>query len=290
MAQKVPVFIIFALFAGISLIHHSCQLYLPNAADWQDVFLKFLFVPIILAAFWWGLKGGLTLGALAACVSVVDFFTWCHVSHDLFFSKIAETILFVVVGGILGWLVDEERQTKGELHRSERKATSAFRKSVMDPLTHAFNRRYQDVMLRTFWAAAKKYNEPFTLLMIDLNKFKEINDEHGHQMGDRVLQSTVQTIFNQIRQTDLVCRFGGDEFLIILHRCPKEAALSMAKRLRNEIAKITFSDHARPFKADFSVGIIEYSPEFKNLKEMLTKLDQALYRAKKDQSKVALAG
>jgi diguanylate cyclase (GGDEF)-like protein len=182
------------------------------------------------------------------------------------------------------------RQAKQGPLQAERRAEERYRKSIMDPLTHAYNRNFMQKMLQSHFEDAQQHGHVFSLLMLDLNHFKTINDRHGHPAGDRVLQSTVQTIVNQVRKTDLICRFGGDEFLVILPNCKENQAVDLALRLRHEMAKVTFSNVRGPFKADFSIGVVGFRKEYESLAKMLSKLDEALVRAKRDESCVAKAG
>ncbi len=282
--------IIIILVLGIGFLHYSCQLFLVHHTQWHNVFLRFFYVPIILAAYWWGLRGGGIVASLCAIIYSIDVFRWWNPESPEAYNRFAEIILFLGVGTLLGYLVDSDRRTKREKKKAEERAEVEHHHAITDSLTKAFNRRHLEKTLREFWEMARQGGAPFSLLMIDLNGLKSINDHYGHSVGDRVLQSTVQTIFNNCRKTDLVFRYGGDEFLLLLPMTPGSYSLALATRLREEIAKLTFRGPAKEnFKADFSIGIIEFRPEFSSISEMLGKLDEALYRAKKDASRIALA-
>ncbi|MFO1463215.1 MAG: GGDEF domain-containing protein [bacterium] len=280
-----------ALVVGIGFLHYSCQLYLVEHTKLHNVFLTFFYIPILLSAFWWGLRGGLTTALICASVNLVELLRWWNPDNPTNYNLIAEPILFVVLGTMLGLLVDSERHHKHERKLAEERAQQEFQKAIQDPLTLAYNRRHLDKTLEEFWNMAREGGAPFSLLMIDLNNFKIINDRFGHAIGDRVLQSTVQNVFNNTRKTDMVFRYGGDEFLLLLPMTRGEIALNLANRLREEFSKLTFHGGDREtFKADFSIGVIEYRPDFASLHEMFVKLDEALYRAKKEVGRIALAG
>ncbi|MDX1387114.1 MAG: GGDEF domain-containing protein [bacterium] len=289
MSRKVGSAVIFAVFFIVVFLHFTSQSYFQETTQWHHLFLKFLLIPVIFAAFMWGWRGGLLLGALSAGAALVDLVRWTDPGHTLFYDKIAEMFLFVALGPMIGYLVERERLWRDRNYHAETQAKKAYRKSILDPLTHAFNRRFMEKILRTFWRSAQEDNKTFSLLMLDLNHFKKINDEHGHPAGDRVLRSTVETIFNHTRKNDFVCRYGGDEFLVILPGCNQKNALSLAKRLRYEFSKLTFSHLRSPFKADFSIGILEYRKDIPDMTAMMQQLDVALYQAKREESQIVLA-
>lgn len=289
MSRTISIAVIFATFVFFTLAHFSCQIFFP-AAEFHNIFVKFLFIPIILAAYRWGWKGGLVVGGLAALVALSDLLRWCGPGHPDYYGKWAEMGLFVIIGVLLGALVDSRQEARQGRFTAERRAESNYQKSILDPLTHAYNRAFMHKMLQSHFDDALQHGHTFSLLMLDLNHFKNINDRHGHPAGDRVLQSTVQTIVNQVRKTDLICRYGGDEFMVILPNCKENQALDLALRLRHEMAKVVFSNVKGPFKADFSIGVVGFRKEFQTLSKMLAKLDEALYRAKREESCVAKAG
>lgn len=289
MPRKAVIITVISVFFIFAFLHFTSQVFFHPTDPWHGLFVKFLFIPIILAGFLWGWRGGLVVGSLSAGISLGDLISWCPPGHPLFYDKIVEIFLFLSIGTLVGWLVERERLFRDRSFRAESQARKAYRKSILDPLTHAFNRRFMEKILRTFWRAAREENKSFSLLMMDLNNFKKINDEHGHPAGDRVLRSTVETIRNHVRKDDFVCRYGGDEFLIILPGCNQKQALALAKRLRHEFSKLTFSHLRSPFKADFSIGILEYRQEIPDMTAMMQQLDDALYQAKREGSQIVLA-
>jgi diguanylate cyclase (GGDEF)-like protein len=147
------------------------------------------------------------------------------------------------------------------------------------PLRRFFNQRISEEFYR-----AKRFNQPLSLIWIDIDYFKEINDTYGHQVGDAVLVEVASTIMRTIRKIDFPCRWGGDEILIILPQSTKEHAFGLSKRLVEEIRKIridlsSFGIH-RVINLSISVGIASYPDDAKNIEELLNKADEALYWVK----------
>ena len=275
------IFLIGGLILAIGGIHFSCRLY--SVSQIHNVVLKFFYIPIVMAAFWWGIRGGVAVGILCAVVYSVDLFCWPASPGLRLLNPLSEILLFTGVGTLLGWMVDHDRACRIKRYEAEERAEREFRRSITDPLTQAFNRRYMDKILGDFFTQTRRGGKSFSLLMIDLNGFKSINDHHGHLAGDQVLRSAVQTLFQHTRQTDFVFRYGGDEFVILLPETKQDFAFSLARRLKQEFGKLSFRNQENtPFRADFSIGIIEYQSDFTSVEEMLTKLDEALYQAKKE--------
>lgn len=259
MTRKWKIYLIAGLVIGIGFFHYSCQFYLLQYSQIHNVVLKFFYVPIVLAAFWWGLRGGFWVGLACAAIYSVDVFRWREIHDPLLYNDFGEILLMTGLGSLLGRLVDTDHRCRRARVEAEQRAETEFRRSITDPLTQAFNRRYLETLLKECWNLTQKGETFFSLLMIDLDHFKSINDHHGHLVGDRVLQITARTIMGQIRQNDLLFRYGGDEFLILLPQTRQDRALHLAKRLRDEMAKLSFKalDHSS-FRTDFSVGVIEY--------------------------------
>lgn len=200
-------------------------------------------------------------------------------------------LLFTGIGFLLGWILKSDNACRVEKIQVEQRAEREFRRAMVDPLTKAFNRRYMESVLKEWWDRSSQGPDSFSLLMIDLNQFKFINDHYGHHLGDRVLQETAQTLLSQTRPTDFLFRYGGDEFLILLPRTGFDRAIVLAKRLREEMEKLTFQGPDQTsFKADFSAGIIEYSPKMKSLGALLDQLDQSLYQAKREPTHLSFTG
>ena len=116
--------------------------------------------------------------------------------------------------------------------------------------------------------------------MLDIDKFKYINDNHGHQIGDMVIKEVSQIIKQNIRVTDLVARYGGDEFIIMLVDIPNEKVLTIAQRIRSSIEEEKFTTpEGKTFNTNISIGIAE-SYNDSTLETLIKKADQALYRSK----------
>lgn len=151
--------------------------------------------------------------------------------------------------------------------------------SVTDPLTGAGNRSALDATLKREIALARRYGSPLALLMIDIDKFKAINDEHGHSIGDAVLKDTVKLLDATHRGTDMCFRFGGEEFVIVLNRTDHEGAMIIADRIRQRIADTLFHCCEPPLRVTVSIGVSDYAAA-DDADSLFERADQALYQIK----------
>lgn len=157
-----------------------------------------------------------------------------------------------------------------------------YRMATVDSLTGVSLREYFFRRVREEHHRASRYHSRFALLMIDLDGFKEINDSHGHQVGDRYLNLLGAEIRSHLRAADLACRYGGDEFCILLPETGFEGAHTIAERLRRAIAGLTLSTNGEPARATVSIGMAMFPDHgADSLSSLLKHADQALYRAKR---------
>ena len=159
------------------------------------------------------------------------------------------------------------------------------RLSLVDMLTHVENRRSFHLSMDTEIARAIRQGEPLTVMLGDLDHFKSINDNHGHQVGDRVLRTVAQEISGMLRKTDHVCRYGGEEFALILPNCDRDLALDIAERIRLRIADLRIaSDSGIEVPTSISLGVTCWTrpqPKSADIGDRLVKVaDDAAYRAK----------
>jgi len=146
--------------------------------------------------------------------------------------------------------------------------------SQKDALTKVFNRRFIDGKLPKILTQARKRNKELSLLVIDINKFKQINDQNGHKFGDLVLQKVASVLVEQTRKTDIVCRWGGDEFIVILIDSSLETALSIKVRIENILAKEEIT---------LSIGCAVYPHDAKTLDDLIKAADHNMYRIKRNE-------
>jgi diguanylate cyclase (GGDEF)-like protein len=161
------------------------------------------------------------------------------------------------------------RELQDALFELERLAT-------IDKLTGAFNRRKFDDILKVEIKRALRYNTPLSLVMFDIDHFKNVNDTYGHHVGDQVLVDMAQIVINTIRITDTLTRWGGEEFIVLSPGCNLAQSVEMAERLRQVISSANFplSGHIT-----ISLGVSEFCPE-DTPDRLILRADDALYRAK----------
>ncbi len=149
--------------------------------------------------------------------------------------------------------------------------------AMVDSLTNVFNRRYMDIVLKKEFNRCERYNKSFSLCILDLDNFKQINDSKGHQFGDLVLVELSTLIKNTIREEDVICRYGGEEFIIILPETDTAGAFYLAERVRKAV-------DLTPFFTDnnisFSAGTASYPACAQDITSLIRVADKALYEAK----------
>ncbi len=151
----------------------------------------------------------------------------------------------------------------------------------VDELTGAYNRKYLDDAYRTLCLDAQRIRENFTMALVDLDHFKSINDRYGHIAGDRVLAEFASFLKPRIRAADILIRYGGEEFILLLPRTREEEARSLLTRLGEEFGRIDFADREDELLVTFSAGVIEIvDPDPARCREWLELADRALYLAK----------
>lgn len=151
--------------------------------------------------------------------------------------------------------------------------------AMRDGLTGLFNRRVFDEMLQI--ESRRPELLPLSLLMIDLDDFKQINDRFGHQAGDQVLAKVGKILRENFRGSDLVARYGGEEFAVMLPTTTSTIAFDIARRLRSRLSETTFVFDNRILRLTVSIGIAYASDPGKSTADLVRRADQALYRAKK---------
>jgi diguanylate cyclase (GGDEF)-like protein len=156
-----------------------------------------------------------------------------------------------------------------------------YRLTIIDALTETFNKRYLLEFLTRELARCGRHGRPLALLMFDLDHFKLINDQLGHQGGDFTLRELAADIKKDIRIEDLFARYGGEEFVVVLVECLPDAAAQIAERLRRRVEEYPFEFEGRPFKVTVSIGVASTKGDAPmTAAELIRQADENLYRAK----------
>ncbi len=156
--------------------------------------------------------------------------------------------------------------------------------SITDALTGLRNRRYFDQRISEEVARSTRYKLPLTLMLIDVDHFKKVNDTYGHTVGDKVLQTLSKIIQNVVRDGDIVARYGGEEIVIITPNTTKEEAAILAERLREKVEQTkvtTIATTQEVVQVTISIGLCSLSPIITDKEALLEESDQSLYLAKK---------
>jgi two-component system, cell cycle response regulator len=156
--------------------------------------------------------------------------------------------------------------------------------AITDALTGLHNRRYMETHLNGLVEQAASRGKPIAVLVLDIDFFKAINDTHGHDAGDDVLREFALRIRKSIRNIDLACRYGGEEFVIVMPETDMAVATTVAERLRRRIVSEPFpvAKGTKSLEVTLSIGIGALNGAGDNAAAMLKRADQALYRAKRD--------
>jgi diguanylate cyclase (GGDEF)-like protein len=183
----------------------------------------------------------------------------------LLYTEIFSLVIFSVFGYILGIYTEKIEQL-------------AFR----DNLTGLYNRHFLIEKLNELMALHKRYQERFSLVMLDLDHFKNVNDSYGHAVGDKTLKAAARCIMEEIRETDFGSRYGGEEFIVICPHASLSDCHEVAERIRTAIKSLHSDSLGFPGPQTISAGVYELpSDKEVSLIQILNNVDQALYHAKK---------
>jgi diguanylate cyclase (GGDEF)-like protein len=192
---------------------------------------------------------------------------WLQPASDigfaLIYSGVATAVAFTLFGAWAGWLMDRLRAA-----------------ALHDGLTGLFNRRFLREALPSLQAASTRRGEPLCLLMLDLDHFKAVNDCHGHLVGDKTLRAVADVLRNQSRRSDLVSRYGGEEFAVLCPTTDGPTGLQVAERLREAIASLGAEQLGHPGPQTVSIGIAVQTEQDFSAEALVDRADVALYQAK----------
>ena len=157
------------------------------------------------------------------------------------------------------------------------------RVSDTDELTGVYNMRAFSAILKRSFQQSIRHTHPLSIVMIDADNLKPINDSHGHEAGDKLLKHLIRTFGEELRQTDVLARYGGDEFTILLPETGRTGAVEVAERIRKSVEDSRFDVRGGlDLRTTISLGIASYPEDGSNVEIIVEKADKALYRAKRE--------
>lgn len=226
----------------------------------------------------------LLCGLVFLAVAEGLYFTHLPPAADFGVDSIAWDSIYINVSGytavVLGLLlwIREFRETRKEL---ERDYVNLERAATMDFLTELANRRQAVRHLERERARARRSGESLAFVMVDLDHFKRVNDTYGHQAGDAALKHVADLMRTRARTSDILIRYGGEEFLLVLPDTRLRGAMELANSLRERIQDhpLTYGDLEVPIRASFGVAVLPPGEEI-SVKDMIGRADKALYAAK----------
>ncbi len=173
------------------------------------------------------------------------------------YMAIATPIFFGLFGFTVGYFLDEAFRQKKKLESTN---SLLKQQAITDELTGLYSRRHILSELEKELERASRYTHSFSGMMIDIDRFKDINDEYGHPTGDRLLREVASVLSMSVRKIDIIGRYGGDEFLVLLPEAAAEAAHIVALRIQKGLSQYTFSAQGVPLELCVSIGLITLKP------------------------------
>jgi len=187
---------------------------------------------------------------------------------DITESKVVEETLRIL-----------NNQLESQLQQNEQLQAQLLEQSNHDALTGLYNRRFMDDSLERELARAKRESYPISILMMDIDHFKKLNDSYGHAMGDKALHELGKLLRSAVRESDIPCRYGGEEFIVIMPEAAVKDALNRAELIREQLRGLVL-DHDPNLKMTLSIGISGYPHNGTNADVLTRAADAALYAAK----------
>jgi diguanylate cyclase (GGDEF)-like protein len=234
--------------------------------------------------------GGETLGVLSASHPRAGFFDEAHERILVLFCSFLGQMLLNsrLVGGMQQRIQERTQQLEGALHEAEQLKQRYEQLSIIDALTELHNRRFFFPEAQAALARAARRDHPFSVMVVDLDNFKSINDTYGHAAGDRVLQTMAALLKQQIREGDILARFGGEEFVLALPNTDSQGVRVMALRILQAVRDIAWEDNAVALTVTATIGTTSWCNDGEHVKDsealldqLIQEADQALYSGKK---------
>lgn len=177
-------------------------------------------------------------------------------------------------------LSQQNAELKQRLSDIERLKNRIREQAIRDPLTNLFNRRFLNEFMERELAQARRNQKPLSLVMLDLDHFKQLNDQYGHQTGDMVIEMVAKNLLRQSRRTDILFRYGGEEFLVILPNTSDQQAKHLAENWRLQVQGAPVQAKHQTIHVTLSAGIASYPEHGTTAFNLIQAADEALYQAK----------
>lgn len=205
--------------------------------------------------------------------------------RELFYAFLSENPgISLSLMSMLSWRVRQsgEERLKGEVQKQQQNEAieTLSRQAAVDPLTGLFNRRAMDEMLAKELSSAQRNGTSVGILVADVDHFKKVNDTYGHKAGDLILQEVAKLLQHNVRASDYVCRFGGEEFVIIMPGASIAALLRCGEDVRSSFEALTVEYENQVIRATISLGAASFPEHGASGNEIIVRADEALYRAK----------
>ena len=206
------------------------------------------------------------------------------IDEKAFFSLMEQKpeIAFLIMRKMVNITTQRLQKTNQFVADIVRWGDEARNRAIIDEFTGVYNRRYYDEVVVELFEESKKSDQPFSMVMVDLDHFRAINDTYGHDVGDQLIYAVAQVFKKTLRKTDIVIRFGGDEFVFLYPATDPKKAFQVSERVRKEVRKLDILKKQKG-KIDLvtaSQGIATYPDNVSSLETMREIADQALYQAK----------
>ena len=179
-------------------------------------------------------------------------------------------------------LMQANKQLQNHVKKIEQLRNELQEQAILDPLTGLYNRRYLAEFLAHEFKRAERENIPISLLMMDVDHFKNINDSYGHKTGDKFLIAIADLLKNNSRGSDIACRYGGEEFLLVLPGTDTQAAYDRAEQFRTQCTQIYIQYETKNINITVSAGIATYPSHTEMAEDLIHKADKALYHSKQN--------
>jgi len=182
----------------------------------------------------------------------------------------------------LGDLQGRLRNMKTEIEQVQKRTKILEAEVQLDALTGIHNRRAYELRMQEELQRYHRYNQVFSLVMFDVDHFKQVNDQHGHKTGDKCLVEIINRIKPSLRKADFLARYGGEEFVIILTGTPKENACKFAEKIRHIVDKTCFVSKHQEIPVTISLGVTEVEPADHTPEDVFARVDAAMYKSKNE--------